>query len=70
VLGRMSQMGVRRDKAALSSGCESHPATAPALLSLPEDWSRLMRDHQPAALMILEYVGHEGIEAQDIPVLS
>jgi hypothetical protein len=26
----MSQMGVRRDKAALSSGCKSHPATAPA----------------------------------------
>ena len=25
-----SAMGVRRDKAALSSGCESHPATAPA----------------------------------------
>jgi hypothetical protein len=24
----MSQMGVRRDKAALSSGCKSHPATA------------------------------------------
>ena len=23
-------MGVRRDKAALSSGCKSHPATAPA----------------------------------------
>jgi hypothetical protein len=26
----MSEMGVRRDKAALSSGCKSHPATAPA----------------------------------------
>jgi hypothetical protein len=26
----MCQMGVRRDKAALSSGCEPHPATAPA----------------------------------------
>src|SRR5664279_894269 len=26
----MSAMGVRRDKAALSSGCEPHPATAPA----------------------------------------
>ena len=25
-----SEMGVRRDKAALSSGCKSHPATAPA----------------------------------------
>ena len=25
-----SALGVRRDKAALSSGCESHPATAPA----------------------------------------
>ncbi len=25
-----SAMGVRRDKAALSSGCEPHPATAPA----------------------------------------
>ena len=27
---RMSAPGVRRDKAALSSGCKSHPATAPA----------------------------------------
>ena len=26
----MSATGVRRDKAALSSGCKSHPATAPA----------------------------------------
>jgi hypothetical protein len=26
----MSEDGVRRDKAALSSGCKSHPATAPA----------------------------------------
>jgi hypothetical protein len=26
----MCQMGVRRDKAALSGGCEPHPATAPA----------------------------------------
>jgi hypothetical protein len=26
----MSEVGVRRDKAALSSGCEPHPATAPA----------------------------------------
>src|SRR5215207_1331977 len=26
----MSQLGVRRGKAALSSGCETHPATAPA----------------------------------------
>ena len=26
----MSHMGVRRDKAALSSGCKPHPATAPA----------------------------------------
>ena len=26
----MSPMGVRRDKAALSSGCKSHPANAPA----------------------------------------
>jgi hypothetical protein len=25
-----SALGVRRDKAALSSGCKSHPATAPA----------------------------------------
>jgi len=25
-----SGLGVRRDKAALSSGCKSHPATAPA----------------------------------------
>jgi hypothetical protein len=25
-----SDLGVRRDKAALSSGCKSHPATAPA----------------------------------------
>ena len=25
-----SEMGVRRDKAALSSGCKSHPANAPA----------------------------------------
>ena len=29
-LRAMSEMGVRRDKAALSSGCKSHPATAPA----------------------------------------
>ena len=32
-LGRkppMSGLGVRRDKAALSSGCKPHPATAPA----------------------------------------
>jgi len=26
----MSAMGVRRDKAAFSSGCKAHPATAPA----------------------------------------
>src|SRR3982074_735507 len=26
----MSALGVRRDKAALSSGCKPHPATAPA----------------------------------------
>ena len=26
----MSSFGVRREKAALSSGCKSHPATAPA----------------------------------------
>jgi hypothetical protein len=26
----MSAVGVRRDKAALSSGCKPHPATAPA----------------------------------------
>ncbi|HWJ17633.1 MAG TPA: hypothetical protein VNR65_02790, partial [Geobacterales bacterium] len=26
----MSGMGVRREKAALSSGCKPHPATAPA----------------------------------------
>jgi hypothetical protein len=26
----MSSKGVRREKAALSSGCKSHPATAPA----------------------------------------
>src|SRR3974377_136033 len=26
----MSEWGVRRDKAALSSGCKPHPATAPA----------------------------------------
>src|SRR6202140_3030152 len=26
----MSAIGVRREKAALSSGCETHPATAPA----------------------------------------
>jgi hypothetical protein len=26
----MTGMGVRREKAALSSGCKSHPATAPA----------------------------------------
>ena len=29
-VGRMSPLGVRRDKAALSSGCKPHPATAPA----------------------------------------
>src|ERR1700730_17260213 len=28
--GSMSEQGVRRAKAALSSGCKSHPATAPA----------------------------------------
>jgi hypothetical protein len=27
---RMSHLGVRRDKAAFSSGCKAHPATAPA----------------------------------------
>src|SRR5499425_3292611 len=27
---RMTALGVRRDKAALSSGCKSHPANAPA----------------------------------------
>jgi hypothetical protein len=27
---KMSACGVRRDKAALSSGCKSHPANAPA----------------------------------------
>jgi hypothetical protein len=26
----MTVLGVRRDKAAFSSGCESHPAIAPA----------------------------------------
>jgi hypothetical protein len=26
----MTEMGVRRDKAALSRGCKSHPANAPA----------------------------------------
>jgi len=26
----MSELGVRRDKAALSSGCKAHPANAPA----------------------------------------
>jgi hypothetical protein len=30
VLVWMSVVGVRRAKAALSSGCKSHPATAPA----------------------------------------
>ena len=30
LLKRTSALGVRRDKAALSSGCKSHPATAPA----------------------------------------
>jgi hypothetical protein len=30
VRGSMSELGVRREKAALSSGCEPHPATAPA----------------------------------------
>jgi hypothetical protein len=29
-VGPMSVAGVRRDKAALSSGCKPHPATAPA----------------------------------------
>ena len=28
--GSMTALGVRRDKAALSSGCKSHPANAPA----------------------------------------
>jgi hypothetical protein len=28
----MSPLGVRRDKAALSSGCKSHPATAPSVV--------------------------------------
>jgi hypothetical protein len=27
---RMAEVGVRREKVALSSGCKSHPATAPA----------------------------------------
>src|ERR1019366_10197650 len=29
-VGAMSALGVRREKAALSSGCKPHPATAPA----------------------------------------
>ncbi len=29
-IGSMTAVGVRRDKAALSSGCKSHPAAAPA----------------------------------------
>jgi hypothetical protein len=29
-LGSMSESGVRREKAALSSGCKPHPANAPA----------------------------------------
>ena len=29
-LAEMSARGVRREKAALSSGCKAHPATAPA----------------------------------------
>jgi hypothetical protein len=29
-----------------------------------------MGNHEPAALVILEYVGHEGIEDQDIAFLS
>src|SRR5208283_1116355 len=28
--GQRTALGVRREKAALSSGCKSHPATAPA----------------------------------------
>jgi hypothetical protein len=28
--GAMSELGVRRARAALSSGCKSHPVTAPA----------------------------------------
>jgi hypothetical protein len=35
--GLMSELGVRRDKAALSSGCKSHPATAPAGSSRSSD---------------------------------
>src|SRR5215472_1099110 len=30
ISGQMTAMGVRREKAALSSGCKTHPATAPA----------------------------------------
>src|SRR5215813_11067286 len=30
IAGMMSELGVRRGKAALSSGCKSHPANAPA----------------------------------------
>jgi hypothetical protein len=30
LLSGMSALGVRREKAALSSGCKPHPATAPA----------------------------------------
>jgi hypothetical protein len=30
LLSATSDKGVRREKAALSSGCKSHPATAPA----------------------------------------
>ena len=29
-----------------------------------------MGNHKPAALMILEHIGHEGIEAQHIAILS
>jgi hypothetical protein len=36
--GRMSVKGVRRDKAAFSSGCKPHPATAPAGSNRSSHW--------------------------------
>jgi hypothetical protein len=48
----MSLMGVRREKVALSSGCKSHPATAPAGSNLDRRAERAERD-QPD----LDFIG-------------
>ena len=42
----------------------------PVLLSSPEDWSRLVGNHEPATIPLFEHVRNEGIEADSIAVLA